>query len=500
MGKSQNLILGGNALKRITFLVLALVLLLVITGCNSAPVINSFTPSSLKIEAHTGETEHFSVNASDPDKNTTLTYSWVFKSGSPRSATGPAVDWTAPGDPIVTEAVVTVSDGKESVSKKWEITVKDPSPTIPGSLTSAGTKGKITLSWEASTGNDLASYYVYRGTSPGNLSKIATVNAPATTYEDTIVEDGALYYYHITSFGKSESQPSNQTYNMHGTRLTDTSADFTTIVADSPYVIENDILLKGDLSIVNNTKLYVLPGVDIVFGTEDVASLYVIQGLFVTKGTQANPISVSSFDSGYELRIIAAAAGSSLEYTEFQQLTGTDTTKAVCVSSCSPTFSHCRFISDGKTIEFASSGANVVNCYFSGLSLGFEQSVESTLNIESNIFLNSQNAILFSNFATGSAAPVVGMIHNNIFECNGIGNTHYSHADLSILALTDLAFTFPLAGNYFFRTDNYNAAITNQSGFIVYYDTKSPNQTFNFANLLTTRPTGAGPGWGTLPF
>ena len=490
-------------MKRIAFLVFAIVLLLLITGCNSAPSINSFTPSSSKINALTGETIHFSVNASDPDKNTTLTYSWIFSSGSPRSATGPAVDWIAPGNATVTEAVVTVSDGKKSVTQTWAITVAYPAPTIPGSLTSVGAKGKITLSWVASTGNDLAFYYVYRGTSPDSLSKIATVIAPVTTYEDANVEDGALYYYHVTSFGKSESQPSNQASNMHGTRLTDTSADFTTIVADSPYVIDDDVFLQGDLNIVTNTKLYVLPGVTIIFGTEDAAQLNVDQGLLVTKGTQANPIYVSSMDSGYNLRIVSAAEGIRLDYTDFQELTDADehSKRAVYISGGSPTLSHCRFTSsDGHRLHISNSGAKIVNCYFSGLRLNISWTVKPTLDISSNIFLNNLNTIFFEGFYADSAAPVAGMIRNNVFECNGGESNSFDGNDLSIAGYSTAAFVFPLAGNYFFRTDNYNTAITNEDDFFVYYDPDCPNQTFNFDNLLTTRPTGIGPGWGALPF
>ena len=373
-------------------------------------------------------------------------------------------------------------------------------PTI--ALSSSGTKGAITLSWEISDADKVTSYYIYRGTNPTSLSKIATVAASGNTYKDSAVADGILYYYHVTAFGKKESPPSNQIFNMHGTRLTatDTSANFTAIVADSPYVIENSVSFAGDLDILEDTQLYVLPGARVVFSATEAASIYVSQGVFATKGLQANPIYFSSTGGGYELRMITAAEGSGFDYTEFKDLSGAVDKQSVMFSSCSPTLSHCRFISnaDVTVTSLTNSGANITNCYFDGLSLDIVQSVTSTLNIESNIFVNTQYALLFNGFE--DSAPAAGMIHNNAFECNGTSVSNYYSADLTILGGTNVAREFLLGGNYFFRSNNYNTALTNQSDFLVYYGSIYPNQTFNFDNLLAARPTGIGPGWGTLPF
>jgi len=383
---------------------------------------------------------------------------------------------------------------------------KDPIIT----LTSRGTKGAITLSWEASDAKDLTSYYIYRGTSPTSLSKIAAVAASGNTYKDSTVADGVLYYYYVTAFGKKESKPSNQIYNMHGTRLTvaHTAASFTTIVADSPYVIENNVSFAGDLDILENTRLYVLPGAKVIFTATEAASVYVSNGVFATKGLQTNPIYFSSTGGGYELRIVGAAEGSSFSYTEFKDLAGALDSQSLMVSSCSPTIRHCRFIAktddddDASYAAIYESGATITNCYFQGLDLNIESSVLSTpeiaLKIESNIFVDNAVALMFSNY-TG-AAPEAGMIRNNAFECNGTSAVSYYAADLTIVGWTSVASDFLLGGNYFFRSDIYNNALTSQVDFKVYYDSKCPNQTFNFDNLLTTRPTGIGPGWGALPF
>jgi len=375
-------------------------------------------------------------------------------------------------------------------------------PTI--ALSSSGAKGTITLSWETSDAKNLTSYYIYRGTNPTSLSKIATVAASGNTYKDSAVADGVLYYYHVTAFGKKESQPSNQICNMHGTRLTeaDTGADFTTTVDDSPYVVENKVSFAGDLDILENTQLYVMPGAKVVFEKATAASIYVERGLFVIRGTKANPIYFSSTGGGYELRMVLAAEGSQFDYTEFRDLAGTSDTRSVTISSCSPTISRCRFIdradANATTASLYSSGANITNCFFGGLDLKIEDSVVSTLNIESNIFVDNGTALMFGNYTTNP--PETGMIHNNAFECNGTSVNNYYSADLSIVSWTSATTVFPLGGNYFFRSDIYNTALTEQGDFFVYYDSLCPNQTFNFDDLLTTHPTGIGPGWGTLPF
>jgi predicted small lipoprotein YifL len=112
-------------MKRIALLALVLAALLTVIGCgNKEPVINSFAPSSLKFAVFTGEVTQFSAQASDPDENTTLVYSWAFTSGSPSSAKGASVEWTAPDSPGTAKATLTVSDGEKTVTKTWEITVK----------------------------------------------------------------------------------------------------------------------------------------------------------------------------------------------------------------------------------------------------------------------------------------------------------------------------------------------------------------------------------------
>ena len=88
-------------------------------------------------------------------------------------------------------------------------------PPTQQSLTGNGTappQHSAALSWTASTSSNIVSYNIYRGTSPGSYSKIASVPAPSTTYTDSSVTDGQTYYYATTAVDSSsqESTYSNQ--------------------------------------------------------------------------------------------------------------------------------------------------------------------------------------------------------------------------------------------------------------------------------------------------
>jgi len=90
------------------------------------------------------------------------------------------------------------------------------SPTIE-SLTGNGTpppQHSVSLSWTASTSQNIIGYNIYRGTKTGGpYSKINTVLIASTVYSDTTVVDGSTYYYVSTAVNSNneESAYSNQT-------------------------------------------------------------------------------------------------------------------------------------------------------------------------------------------------------------------------------------------------------------------------------------------------
>jgi len=72
-----------------------------------------------------------------------------------------------------------------------------PLPTTPAGVAAQGTKTtQIALSWLPSSGNlSIAHYFIFRGSSPSNMSQVAT--ALTTSYKDNSVSPGATYYYGV---------------------------------------------------------------------------------------------------------------------------------------------------------------------------------------------------------------------------------------------------------------------------------------------------------------
>jgi fibronectin type 3 domain-containing protein len=74
-------------------------------------------------------------------------------------------------------------------------------PDAPQNLAATAAAGSVTLAWTApvSDGGDaIANYAIYRGTSPGTETLLAT-SGTATTYQDTTVSNGTTYYYKVAA-------------------------------------------------------------------------------------------------------------------------------------------------------------------------------------------------------------------------------------------------------------------------------------------------------------
>ncbi len=72
----------------------------------------------------------------------------------------------------------------------------------PTGLTATGTPGSVALAWGTVAG--ATSYRVYRGTTSGSYSLLATGVGP-TSYTDSTPANGTTYFYAVTSFNGSES-------------------------------------------------------------------------------------------------------------------------------------------------------------------------------------------------------------------------------------------------------------------------------------------------------
>jgi titin len=89
-------------------------------------------------------------------------------------------------------------------------TIPDP----PGGLVANGGDARVSLSWHAPAsngGSPITNYKIYRGTSSGGESWLATVAGDVLTYSDGAVTNGVTYFYYVTAVNiVGESGPSNE--------------------------------------------------------------------------------------------------------------------------------------------------------------------------------------------------------------------------------------------------------------------------------------------------
>jgi hypothetical protein len=73
-------------------------------------------------------------------------------------------------------------------------------PTVPLDLVAKAESGRVVLTWSTPAfngGSPIIGYKIFRGTSPGVMDYIASTEG--TTYEDTGLQDGMVYYYAVTA-------------------------------------------------------------------------------------------------------------------------------------------------------------------------------------------------------------------------------------------------------------------------------------------------------------
>ena len=83
---------------------------------------------------------------------------------------------------------------------------------LSGIGTSSPTSHSVALNWDRSTSTVLG-YFVYRSSKPsGPYAKMNSSADSSTSYSDTTVADGQVYYYVVTAVDSSniESSYSNQ--------------------------------------------------------------------------------------------------------------------------------------------------------------------------------------------------------------------------------------------------------------------------------------------------
>jgi fibronectin type 3 domain-containing protein len=99
------------------------------------------------------------------------------------------------------------------------ITSNAPNSPLKISLSGTGTSSSspdashtVALNWDSSS-SSVVGYYVYRGTkASGPYTKLNSSPSTSTSYSDSSVTDGSVYYYVVTAVNSSniESADSNQ--------------------------------------------------------------------------------------------------------------------------------------------------------------------------------------------------------------------------------------------------------------------------------------------------
>jgi len=82
-----------------------------------------------------------------------------------------------------------------------------PAPTSLSLNT--GTEDQITISWSDNSDNE-DGFEIFRGTSSGSLSSVATVGSNSTNYTDSGLADGERYYYRVESYTEHTASSSGE--------------------------------------------------------------------------------------------------------------------------------------------------------------------------------------------------------------------------------------------------------------------------------------------------
>src|SRR4030095_6870888 len=76
-------------------------------------------------------------------------------------------------------------------------TTATPPPPAPANLSASAGDARVVLTWDASAG--ATSYNVKRGTSSGGPYTTVASGVTVTTYTDTSVNNGTIYYYVVSA-------------------------------------------------------------------------------------------------------------------------------------------------------------------------------------------------------------------------------------------------------------------------------------------------------------
>jgi fibronectin type 3 domain-containing protein len=110
-----------------------------------------------------------------------------------------------------------------------------PVPNVPTGLGTFAADSQVTLSWSAAAG--AASYTVKRSTTGGGPYSVVGLSIPGTSFTDTTVTNGIMYYYVIT--GDNASGSSAESSEVSAMPIITTTVSFTSIASEDGWVQES---------------------------------------------------------------------------------------------------------------------------------------------------------------------------------------------------------------------------------------------------------------------
>jgi Cep192 domain 4/Abnormal spindle-like microcephaly-assoc'd, ASPM-SPD-2-Hydin len=145
---------------------------------------------------------------------TNVTISGVSTKGTGFSASGTNVTLTPNGSVTISVSFVSVSAATAQGTLSISSNASNSTLTIP--LTGTGVAAPtvqhtVGLNWQPST-SQVVGYFVYRGSSAADVTKLFVSSIASTSYTDNTVVNGETYFYAVTSVDADnvESFPSNQ--------------------------------------------------------------------------------------------------------------------------------------------------------------------------------------------------------------------------------------------------------------------------------------------------
>ena len=147
------------------------------------------------------------------------------------------------------------SAGKSSKTAEVSATPTAAStqPAAPSGLQATAGDAQVTLTWQANSESDLASYTVYQGTSSGNLSKVSDVPAGTETFTATGLTNGTPYFFAIDA-KNTQGQSSSQSAEVSATPTAEPSVGCTppagtgtlSLTITAPAAITPNVAISGE--------------------------------------------------------------------------------------------------------------------------------------------------------------------------------------------------------------------------------------------------------------